>query len=324
MIVAEIKYDDFIRIFMIGPENLNDWFPGLEVRPDGLYVKDPKAYEGCYLCPEELATLTEHPTGNISDPALAFPCSKKELIDIINFYGLIGCYDRKALEKVPDEHNKVDEDHASESGEVYENAFIRKGTYPDEIWEIWFQGKKMEPIKHIDGMTYIATLLCNRSPLIHVTALCDTVQKRQETPMIGEENLTDSLQEDDMSISTMQDEALDEQAKEEIKRRIIELKKTIKEIDLPKEEITQAKNELEQIYQSLAAYGKNQLSRRAPKKVNESVKADLDRARTAIKRACTKIRKQSPLLADHLETSIKSGTRYCYDNIDNISWTVLI
>ncbi|MEN6332037.1 MAG: hypothetical protein ABFD57_08620 [Smithella sp.] len=37
----------------------------------------------------------------------------------------------------------------------YENAFIRQS----EFWEIWFHGKKLLPIKNLDGIHYIAILL---------------------------------------------------------------------------------------------------------------------------------------------------------------------
>jgi len=105
--MVRVKYSDFIKIFQISPNQLNDWGPGLEVRSDGLYVKDPKKYTGFFLTPEELSILTSHPTGDLSKPALSFPCSKEELIDFINFYGFNDYYDPEVLMGIPDDEPEI-------------------------------------------------------------------------------------------------------------------------------------------------------------------------------------------------------------------------
>jgi len=100
---VDIGYSGFILIFNIEPEKRKGWWPGLDLRDDGVYVTNPEPYEGCFLTKEEHAILTEHPNGNLSKPVLSFPCSKKELGEFINFYGLEGCYDEEALACFKDE-----------------------------------------------------------------------------------------------------------------------------------------------------------------------------------------------------------------------------
>lgn len=75
--MKNIGYSDFVRICQIerGDDTWCDW---LELRKDGVYVKEPDS--DVYLTPEEYAVLTEHPTGNLNEPALRFPCSAEELI----------------------------------------------------------------------------------------------------------------------------------------------------------------------------------------------------------------------------------------------------
>jgi len=104
--MGKIKYSDFIKIFQISPKQLNDWGPGLEVRPDGLYVKNPKEYVDCFITPGELSILTSHPTGDLSKPALNFPCRKEELTEFINFYGFNDYYDPEILAGIPDDQSE--------------------------------------------------------------------------------------------------------------------------------------------------------------------------------------------------------------------------
>ncbi len=95
--MKKIGYSEFVEIFgMDNPENWDQM--GFELRPDGLYVKDPREYR--LLSSEEIAVLTRHPTGDLSKPALAFPCSKEELLKIVKFYALEDCCDQNDIEKV--------------------------------------------------------------------------------------------------------------------------------------------------------------------------------------------------------------------------------
>ena len=78
-----LGYDDFVRLFDI--TNM-DFAPGLELRTTGVFVVPPP--EDLYLTPEERATLTEHPTGNLSEPALPLPCKLSTLEAFADTFGL--------------------------------------------------------------------------------------------------------------------------------------------------------------------------------------------------------------------------------------------
>jgi hypothetical protein len=65
-----------------------------------------------------------------------------------------------------------------------ENSFSRKGTRPDETWEVCFKGKKLNPIVGSDGMVYIANLLLKPCQHIHVTDLCDSVHHKTNIAMM--------------------------------------------------------------------------------------------------------------------------------------------
>ena len=77
----EIGYSDFIRICRV--ENPAD-FAGYAVKNDGIYVNAPP--DNVDLTPEERAVLSEHPTGNLNDPALSFPCSFHEFRSFMEKY----------------------------------------------------------------------------------------------------------------------------------------------------------------------------------------------------------------------------------------------
>lgn len=78
-------YDDFVRLFNITSMN---FAPSLELRINGIYVVPPP--NDVLLTPEEHATLTEHPTGNLAEPALPLPCRLSALEAFADRYGL-GC-----------------------------------------------------------------------------------------------------------------------------------------------------------------------------------------------------------------------------------------
>jgi hypothetical protein len=202
-----------------------------------------------------------------------------------------------------------------------ENAFIHQ----DNTWEIWFKGGKLQPIIHVDGITYIASLLMNPNLLIHVTDLCNSVNPQNKTQaMINEDDLANSVKTGNMFISNMQDDELDQTWKENLQRKIKDLKETIRDNDLPVSERNTAQEEYDQIIKTLSAqFGKNPLGSKRPKKLNESVKKDLDRAGKAISRAIEKIRKPSPELADYLGKTIKTGTR-CIFTDTGTSWYISI
>jgi len=131
--MGRITYNEFSIIFRIEYENRNKWLTNFDVRDDGIYIKARETYGGCFLTPEELAVLTEHPAGNLSEPALRFPCSKKDLTEFIDFYGLRGCYDSEALASFEDEPEvdrlKLIDSKSLSSFPFIENAHIEINNY---------------------------------------------------------------------------------------------------------------------------------------------------------------------------------------------------
>ena len=83
-----LGYDDFVRLFDI--TNMG-FAPGLELRTNGVFVVPPP--DDLYVPPEERATLTAHPTGNLSEPALSLPCKLSALEAFADFFGLRAAID---------------------------------------------------------------------------------------------------------------------------------------------------------------------------------------------------------------------------------------
>ena len=79
-----IGYADFLRLLNVtDPSN---FYPFLEVRFDGIYVAPPDP--SVSLLPGERAGASEHPTGDLTQPALRFPCTWRELENFIDWAGL--------------------------------------------------------------------------------------------------------------------------------------------------------------------------------------------------------------------------------------------
>lgn len=88
-----VGYADFIKLCRVAGDpktGYGDWAPGLEIREDGVYLVVP---HDVWLAPDELAALAQHPTGNLADPALRFPCSLAQLQDLLEDQGVYGCID---------------------------------------------------------------------------------------------------------------------------------------------------------------------------------------------------------------------------------------
>jgi hypothetical protein len=211
--------------------------------------------------------------------------------------------------------------HAKETDIKPENAFIHQ----TDFWEIWFQGNKLKPIKNLDGMIYIANLLSKPNQIIPVTTLCDSVNPQQkDQAMMGEDEVTDSINKGNMFISTMKDDGLDNKAKETLKAKIRELRETIDDEGLPQSERQKASQELNKLLKTIRnQYSKGALTWRARKKLNEGVKKELDRILKAINRAYENINKQSPELHEYLKKNIKTGTQ-CVFSDSGILWHISI
>lgn len=87
--MKKIGYSDFIRICQI--ERVDTWCDWLSLREDGVYVKKPD--DDVALTPDERAVLTEHPTGNLDEPALSFPCDISTLKDFLEKQEIGGVID---------------------------------------------------------------------------------------------------------------------------------------------------------------------------------------------------------------------------------------
>lgn len=72
-----LGYADLIRLFNVGDPG--DFAPGLELRGNGVFVSSVDGLPAVARGGEEEAVLTEHPTGNLADPVLAFPCTLGDL-----------------------------------------------------------------------------------------------------------------------------------------------------------------------------------------------------------------------------------------------------
>lgn len=75
--MKKIGYSEFIRICQIDG-CVSAWCDWLSIRADGVYIKVPD--ESLGLTPEERAVLTEHPIGDLTKPALSFPCDFASLM----------------------------------------------------------------------------------------------------------------------------------------------------------------------------------------------------------------------------------------------------
>jgi hypothetical protein len=84
-----VQYSD---VFVLCDLNLPTSIPGYRIRPDGLYLVLPP--EDAPLFPKERATLTQHPTGYLSEPVLALPCT---LSDFLALMLPLGCIDPETL-----------------------------------------------------------------------------------------------------------------------------------------------------------------------------------------------------------------------------------
>lgn len=76
----KISFAEFREICEVDdPEN---WVPWLSVCPDGVYIKMSFIKSG-HFTRSECLVLTEHPTKNLLEPVLAFPCSEADFLKFL-------------------------------------------------------------------------------------------------------------------------------------------------------------------------------------------------------------------------------------------------
>lgn len=290
--------------------------------PDGSDTDIRAEYESKRTEIEVLETrLNQHPDLP-SWKGYELPCRNKEIESVIAI--LLNSHfkldDVIEIEQTVESKESLPmDDYPSQKdrGKAVENAFIRH-VYS---WEIWYQGKKLNPIQNVDGIHYIAHLLNNFGKAIHVSDLYETLHAKQGNAMVSGVELSQSVLTGEMWDSDMTLEGLDDTAKKQIWIKIKQLKEDIENAESDYER-HQSKEELKGYYKSLGIYGKDPLSWKATKVQNESVKKSADAVRKAINGAIGKIRKESPELADYLAegSTINRGTNYKY--IDKMIWDV--
>lgn len=83
-----VTYSDFCYLCHV--EDPQDWDPLLSLAIDGIYVRVP---DQRLLPREEFRELVKHPTGDLTKPALVFPCTLENMEQFLDFYGIYGCID---------------------------------------------------------------------------------------------------------------------------------------------------------------------------------------------------------------------------------------
>jgi hypothetical protein len=116
-----ISRSDFILLCRV--DNPRDWFPGMEVRLDGVWVVPPDDNLGL-VGHRELAVLNEHPKDDLTIPALSFPCSFTEFENfLIRLGGGVEAYVRADdLEAFLKEKTKAPETAVSKENSLDINA----------------------------------------------------------------------------------------------------------------------------------------------------------------------------------------------------------
>ncbi len=105
--IQTIQYADFIQLCKV--DDPSDWAPNFRVAHDGVWVVPPP--DDADLLPSERAVLSEHPSRNLSIPALTFPCSLEEFHEFILWSGLNGCVVQYEMEKFLKEKIEAIEPH---------------------------------------------------------------------------------------------------------------------------------------------------------------------------------------------------------------------
>lgn len=135
----EIGYSDFAKLCRV--DNPEEWAGWFSIRADGVYVKTPP--DG--LDHNERAALSAHPTGNLAEPALKFPCTLRQLHTFLEEQGVYGCIDpfdmaewvdgQRATATGDNGHHHVSDKLAKmnqASSKFWGNADrVDRGTHPD-------------------------------------------------------------------------------------------------------------------------------------------------------------------------------------------------
>ncbi len=94
----KIDMEAFQAVFVVS-HDASTWNM-FSIKPDGIWVSPP--HDDGTLSGEEMAILSYHPTGNLLEPALKFPCTLGELKAFMEWcgYGLLDDEDKADLEAI--------------------------------------------------------------------------------------------------------------------------------------------------------------------------------------------------------------------------------
>jgi hypothetical protein len=150
-----LGYADLIRLFNV--DDPRDFALGLELRDNGVFVKSREGLPAIARGGEEEAVLTEHPTGNLSEPVLAFPCSLGALQDFMDAYGLVGRIDAFRMREVLKPKDRVLALAESKAMGQYNQSIVMKLSPMLENYKRWHEaegndGKKVVLRKVLDDL----------------------------------------------------------------------------------------------------------------------------------------------------------------------------
>ncbi|NUM33517.1 MAG: hypothetical protein HUU50_03170 [Candidatus Brocadiae bacterium] len=181
-------------------------------------------------------------------------------------------------------------------------VFKKSGDY----WTLAYKGEKKE-VKDSKGMGYIAYLIRNRNKKIHVIELNKSEKGKNS---IRERDAI----EEGLGYSNSHHAPSDHQAREEYKKRLLELSEERKEAEKDHDW-----SKLEKIDEETEKIGKCSKAKFCSSPENDKLRKSVS---NAIERALKNIEKHLPSLAKHLENAIQRGTICIYQPDEEIFWDV--
>jgi hypothetical protein len=169
------------------------------------------------------------------------------------------------------------------------NVFCREGDY----WSVAFGGRLVH-LRDLKGLRYLARLLADPGREFHVLDLV-ALETREAVPVLR-----------DMGA------VLDARAKEAYRRRLVEIEEDIEEARGLGDLERAARGELEReflVRELSRAVGLGGRDRRAGS-ASERARASVTRA---LRQALARIREHDPLLGEHLDRSVSTGTCCAYN-----------
>lgn len=133
--MKKIGYADFVQILQL--DETDEWLPGHILKPDGVYVTPPDAR----LTAAEKAALSQHSTGNLSEPTLRFPCTASEMQAYLAFLG-DPVVDQNLREWISSCHSPIETEPANHPDKNYrtiadliEALCKTEGYNPKAVWQ---------------------------------------------------------------------------------------------------------------------------------------------------------------------------------------------